>query len=307
MEQLKPGLFIEDRFSTGEDYHGCNYGFLATDDGIVVIDTPEWPSDAIRFRNEIQDRDESKFVINTHEDFDHVAGNHFIPGTIIAHEKVRDALTGPLRMGEATRTLDYRLERDAARKKQQKIESMPEGSLDWDDVMHLIFEELDSESLEYLDGYQMTPPNVTFSDDATLHVGEYTFELIHTPGHTASHICVYIPEVQVLFTGDTVTNGCYPSMAVSSPLDWIESIKTLETLEVDFVVPGHGPVCDKHVLSDFRSFLETAVERVRRGIDNGMTKAALVERISFSDSLPPVHPTEGAHESDIERLYETLS
>ncbi len=307
MKEIHDDLFVDDRFSAGEDYRGCNYGFVETSEGIVVIDTPEWPSESVSFRDEIRDRGEPKFVINTHEDFDHVAGNFFIPGNICSHEKVRNALTGPLERSEATRTLDYRLEGETAREKIERIDRMEDGAPDWEDLMRMIFEEIDPDSLEYLDGYQMTPPDVTFSANATLHIGQYTFELLHTPGHTASHICVYIPELQVLFTGDTVTNGCYPSMAVSDPFEWIESIRTLESLQVDRVVPGHGDVCDGEVLTEFRAFLESCVERVREGMDNGLSKAELVERVSFSESLPPVHPTEGAHESDINRLYDSLS
>ena len=46
MQQLTRNLFVETRI------RGCNHGFVTTSDGIVMIDSPHKPSDALKLRRE---------------------------------------------------------------------------------------------------------------------------------------------------------------------------------------------------------------------------------------------------------------
>ena len=41
----------------------------------------------------------------------------------------------------------------------------------------------------------------------TLKIGDYEFQIIHTPGHTRNHIAFYCPKNKVLFCGDTMFSG----------------------------------------------------------------------------------------------------
>src|SRR4051812_17791681 len=55
---------------------------------------------------------------------------------------------------------------------------------------------------------RLTPPQVTFTDRMTLHLGPGTAELFHPgPAHTTGDTVVWVPEQKVLFTGDIVMNG----------------------------------------------------------------------------------------------------
>jgi glyoxylase-like metal-dependent hydrolase (beta-lactamase superfamily II) len=86
--------------------------------------------------------------------------------------------------------------------------------------------------------------DILVSGDQRLQVGEITFKVFHTPGHTPGGICLYAEGN--LFTGDTLfvgdsgrtdlTGGHRPTLAAS--------IRRLMTLPEDTVVwPGHdyGP------------------------------------------------------------------
>ena len=57
----------------------------------------------------------------------------------------------------------------------------------------------------------------------------FTFDIIHTPGHTSGSICVYEPEKKFIFTGDTLfAGGALPVIAESgSTGDYINSLKSL--------------------------------------------------------------------------------
>lgn len=43
--------------------------------------------------------------------------------------------------------------------------------------------------------------------NSKLEIGEYNFEIIHTPGHTMNHIAFYCAQNKVLFCGDTMFSG----------------------------------------------------------------------------------------------------
>ena len=144
----------------------------------------------------------------------------------------------------------------------------------------------------------------------TLQVGGHTFELISTPGHTAGQIAVYIPQERVAFVGDTIFNRCQ-TWHMESDLDqWIESLDLLRTLDVDYIVPGHGPICTKIELEVQKAFLYEWYAAVAIGIAKGWSKEECVEKISFLDRFPvdigQEYMAEFVNSNNVAALYEKL-
>ncbi|HOP65058.1 MAG TPA: MBL fold metallo-hydrolase [Spirochaetota bacterium] len=77
-----------------------------------------------------------------------------------------------------------------------------------------------------------------------LDLGDFTFDVIHTPGHTSGSICIYDPARKILFTGDTLfAGGVIPVIAESgSTGDYINSLKSLQTRFISEIYPGHGEI-----------------------------------------------------------------
>lgn len=75
-----------------------------------------------------------------------------------------------------------------------------------------------------------------------IDLGNFTLDIIHTPGHTSGSICIYEPDRKFMFTGDTLFSGGVLSfIAESGSLgDYINSLKTLETRRINDIYPGHG-------------------------------------------------------------------
>ncbi|TSE35751.1 MBL fold metallo-hydrolase [Tepidimonas charontis] len=107
-------------------------------------------------------------------------------------------------------------------------------------------------------------PDSRFTPDRALADGEtlvlhgadgaprHTLRVLHTPGHTANHLCLLLQEDALLFSGDQILNG---STTVIDPPDGDmgEYLTSLDRLEqvcaqwgVAFILPAHG-----HVLGDF--------------------------------------------------------
>lgn len=73
-------------------------------------------------------------------------------------------------------------------------------------------------------------------------LGNYSLEVIHTPGHTSGSICIYEFSHRMLFTGDTVfAGGTLSYISESGSLgDYINSIDLLSTRKISELCPGHG-------------------------------------------------------------------
>src|SRR5258706_1989292 len=143
MRQLTANILIETQ------QKGTNHGIVTTSDGIVLIDTPHRPSDAVRLRAEIEQRGELRYIINTEPHSDHWTGNAFFDVPVIAHHGVRSRM------------------------------------LETDPAAHLASVGLfGPDEPKLLENYQANAPVITFENEMKLHVGNHTFRMIHMPGHT---------------------------------------------------------------------------------------------------------------------------
>jgi glyoxylase-like metal-dependent hydrolase (beta-lactamase superfamily II) len=94
-------------------------------------------------------------------------------------------------------------------------------------------------------GSQITKmPFKIFLKPGVIRLGDKTFRVIHTPGHSPGSICLYWEEEKVLISGDTifymgVGRTDLPGGDIES-LAW--SIKELSGLPIDFLIPGHGEI-----------------------------------------------------------------
>jgi len=97
--------------------------------------------------------------------------------------------------------------------------------------------------------------------EGELQVGDMKLQVIHAPGHSPGSICIYWPQEKTLFTGDVIF---YQGIGRTdlpggdgSALK--ESIKSLSSLEVEHMLPGHGETVSGKALVK-KNFSE--VERV---------------------------------------------
>jgi len=246
MQQLTSNVFVETQ------QKGANHGIVATSDGLVLIDTPHRPSDAVRLRAEIERRGKLRYIINTEPHSDHWTGNAFFDVPVIAHHGVR------LRM----------LETDAA------AHLARVGSFGPDEP-------------KLLENYRANAPVITFENEMTLHVGNHTFRMIHMPGHTPYQAAIVVEEEGVTFTSDNIFCKVQTWIQEGQPDDWRESLERLRELREDIFVPGHGPVCDKSYLNEQSAFIQEWVDYIRSAIGQGMTKEACVaELTALTDRYP---------------------
>lgn len=264
---------------------GCNPGYVVTSEGVVLIDTPQLPTKAVAMREEILRKGPLRFLINTEYHLDHIFGNHYFAGLcpVVSH---RHTLESFWSFRPGVDAYDYMVDL-VKNDDPQGVKLMPSRK-----------------------DLTVNAPTVTFSDNLTLRVGEHVFELIHTPGHTKGQIAVFVPKEKVVFVGDTVFCERQVWFHSADPDRWLDSLDFLETLEVDHIVPGHGPICDKAYLLKQSAYLREWITAVAVGIANGWSKEECVRGISFLDRLPmdTGHENSGpmVQQWNIERIFDYL-
>ncbi len=101
--------------------------------------------------------------------------------------------------------------------------------------------------------------DIWLEGDATIDLGNYRLRTIHTPGHSSGCICLYEPEAQFLFTGDTVLAGGILSgiFASGNISDYVNSLQRLTELRLEEFYPGHGSI-SKAPQEDLEKALENS-------------------------------------------------
>jgi glyoxylase-like metal-dependent hydrolase (beta-lactamase superfamily II) len=112
------------------------------------------------------------------------------------------------------------------------------------------------------DGIDAVLPGETFSGELSLRVGEREVRLIEVgPAHTRGDTLALLPAERVLYTGDILFNGAHP-IAWAGPLsNWIAACERILAMDVEVIVPGHGPLADKAAVADVRDYFEYLLER----------------------------------------------
>jgi cyclase len=243
---------IDDNIFVETEKLGSNNAIIATPDGLVLVDTPHRPSDAIRWRRLVESMGRVEYLIHTDHHIDHTMGNYFLPGRIVSHAKTRE------RLMNAAPTRQY-----------------------LEDLLAVI----DPEALRYMDEYRVLMPTVTYETAMTLHVGGLTFEFTHRRGHTLNSSIIYLQQQQVAFVGDLVCSAGLPAFIEADTFDWIDTVRHIEQMDIRYLVPGHGPVCDKAMATTFRGWIEDLVGEVETRIDRGLSREAVAAEVTYEDYI----------------------
>ncbi len=133
-------------------------------------------------------------------------------------------------------------------------------------------------------GIELTPPTTTFDKEMTVQVGNKSVELYNVgPAHTRGDVLAYVPGDKVIFTGDIIFNEGHPVIWDGPIANWQAACERILALDVDVVVPGHGPVTDKTYVRKFKGYLDYIEAESRKGFDAGLSEWETACEISLAD------------------------
>src|SRR5512136_584609 len=203
---------------------------IVTSAGAVVIDTLPFPGETQQVIEYVERRVPIKYVIYTHYHADHTYGGYlFRNAQFIAHELCRDLM---LTRGEAGLRL--------ARTQNPSLANV-----------------------------QLRLPDIVFTGEMSLRLGNKTFVLTHSPGHTPDGITVYIREDKVLFAADTVmpvpyvVDGDAPTM--------LKSLQVLKGMALENVVQGHGEIVLRGEINETINSSINYLNKMQLAVANALT------------------------------------
>jgi cyclase len=122
------------------------------------------------------------------------------------------------------------------------------------------------------EGIEPRLPDRTFEGRLELEVGGRAVELIEVgPAHTAGDTIVVVPDAKVVYTGDILFIGGTPIVWAGPLSNWVAACDLMLGMDVEQVVPGHGPITDKAGVAAVRDYLvfvdREATARHAAGLD----------------------------------------
>lgn len=133
-------------------------------------------------------------------------------------------------------------------------------------------------------GIKHTPPTRTFEGQLDLKVGDKPLHLIEVgPAHTRGDVLVHSPIDKTIFTGDILFIEGTPIMWQGPVGNWIKACHLIEGLNVDHIVPGHGPVTDKAGVARVRQYLEYVRDEAKVRYDSGLSAFEAAKDIELSE------------------------
>src|SRR6266545_2230609 len=227
LRQVAPGIYAAiDRDARA----GANAGFVIGDDGVVVVDSFQFPEAAesllagIRRLTPLPVR----YVINTHYHIDHVAGNAVFQragAVVVAQRNVLGWI----------RTENLKFFRADQSKERALVAALP-------------------------------LPDLVVDQELTIRFGGRRLELRALPGHTGGDLIVAVPDAKVLFAGDLLWHRMAPGLSDATVSRWIETLEGLQRRPdagAYTYVPGQGDVATLADIGEFERYLEDLTGMVR--------------------------------------------
>lgn len=278
IQKVAEGVFALIRREPLGLWFESNVVFIINDHDVIVVDTNisnDSAKEAIAALQKLTSKP-VRYIVNTHWHEDHIIGN----------QAWREAYPDVEFIGHASTLTDFpkvglnnrkqsitggpgliKLLQDQLSKNQSLAgsELSEEERAGYNETIRLV-----DRYVKEAPGFQVVLPTLTIEDNLTLQRNNRTIEIRHLgKAHTAADLIVYLPQENIVITGDLVVWPVPLIGSTSYPIDYITTLENLLTLRPATMIPGHGPVMhdDSHVkltirmLSSIKQQVEAAIAR----------------------------------------------
>jgi glyoxylase-like metal-dependent hydrolase (beta-lactamase superfamily II) len=229
-----------------------NAGLLIADGKSLLVDTlmdlPLTREMLAAMRKATQAADSIDVLVNTHANLDHTFGNQLVQGAEI--------------VASAACAEEMKIDNPVFLERFQKLQKSG-----W--RAGPLFEPMKRFNF---DNIVITLPTRTFSEDRlSLRLGGKHVEVIRVgPAHTKGDVIVHSPVEKVVYTGDIIFIGTHPVIWAGPWSKWIEACELILALDVDVVVPGHGPITDKAGVREMLNWIIYLRDQAKARYDAGL-------------------------------------
>ncbi len=234
-----------------------NSGFVVGERGVLVIDAHINADMARQIQAAVKAVTDKPilYLINTNYHGDHTFGNYAFPA--------------------ATRVVAHR--------------ATAERMLEFEEEKEFLLATVNGDRSVYGDA-RLRLPDVVFDDYLRLDLGGRMVELHHFgPGNTPGDAVVYVPEARVAWTGNLVLGIGLPFLIEGGAEPYLRTIERFaEGLDVETIVPGHGPIVPGGILDAYQRYLTDLVALVSDPTRSGGSIEAALAAFPLADAyIPP--------------------
>jgi glyoxylase-like metal-dependent hydrolase (beta-lactamase superfamily II) len=235
----------------------CNVGIVDNGNETIIFDSFLSPDVTRELVNAIEEMGLSpvKYVVNSHFHNDHIRGNQVFSKEVNIVSTIR---TKELIEEEEPLQIAYEKENAPAR-------------LAYYDSLYHSFNG-DKQSREYQQILMWRPyyeilsnshlkvktrlPDMFVDSILNLNGPKRKIQLISKgEGHTESDLVLYLPDDDILFSGDLIFNRCHPYVPHGNISKWNTWLEFMNSLEVSTIMPGHGQVGSKELIEKMKNYL----------------------------------------------------
>jgi len=285
---------------------GANSPIILTDSEAMVVDSEITPAAARALVTDLKAITDKpvKYVIDSHYHYDHAHGNQVFTSSaqVIGHDNTYKRLL--------TNVMEQYTYLSSVQGIPNRVDGLRQRiAQEKDPQQKATMERQVASSLAYLEQVKeikVTPPNLTFKNDMTLHIGGREIRLLYLGrGHTDTDVVVFLPRERIVASGDLMESQI-SYMGDSYPDEWPATLDRLRALDFDTVMPGHGVVFKgKTKIEAFQGYVREVARQANEFKKQGLTAeqaAAKIDVTKFSGEFPSIRGA-GIDPAGVRRIY----
>jgi cyclase len=155
-------------------------------------------------------------------------------------------------------------------------------------------------------------PHATFRDRMTLHAGGKEIQILYFGrAHTTGDSVVFVPQDRIAYLSELFFSDEFPNMAQGYGVSWLRVLDSIEALDADIFVPGHGPLPSdpRATRAGLRRMRQILVD-ARDAIQSELTKGASEDQTAAAVKLQQYEnlPNYAAQrETTVRRMYKEMA
>jgi glyoxylase-like metal-dependent hydrolase (beta-lactamase superfamily II) len=204
MQEIAPHIYLD------TTYAGVSLAAINWPHGLILIDSPFRPDDTRSWRSSLLNLGGGvdRLMINLDGHFDRTLGARAMDCTVLGHEKMAQVFRN--------RPVTF------------KVQSAETGA-EW-------------ELYNGMGSIRWAPPEITFTQQMTIHWDSSPLVLEYHPGPSVGAIWAILPEQHIVFVGDALMPGQPPFLANADVPAWLDTLQELSapTYQDYLLVSGRG-------------------------------------------------------------------
>jgi glyoxylase-like metal-dependent hydrolase (beta-lactamase superfamily II) len=311
--QLASGIYEIEHRDDLDGFASGNTTVIIGDRQVFVVDTCFLPSAAREDIAQIRQWTDKPvtFVLNTHFHNDHNLGNRaymdaFPAVTVIAHAETKKDMDmfGPGSASREEKSIASLQQMLDTGKTKQGRPLTPEEKVE---VKNALAHRLPV--IEEIRAVKFQSATLTFEHDFSIDLGNRVVQVKFLGrGNTAGDAVAYLPKEKIVVAGDLVVYPI-PYIYDGYPTEWIQTMQNLSQLDVDTIIPGHGPIMhDKTYILLLRDLMKSAVDQVNaKLIQTGPAMFHTVDDVKGSVDLTSFQQRFAGNDQDLIAAFNEMT